>query len=199
MAPVVAMAASTRRERPQPDRFIDRLNRWLIALQAVAVIVGVGVAVYQLIQISAQTQLQSQTLKTTQATQSAMLILQLRNVLDADKYKKITSAVQEHDQKYKLLGGGFRDTAVESYIGNFEDIGLLVKESPLLSDMAYDHFSYDIEKAWCNQDVQKVITDARKADKSVTASADAIYGEFERLARSYLDREKQTCADLDKQ
>jgi hypothetical protein len=193
------MATATRRERPQHDRFIDRLNRWLIALQAIAVIVGVGVAVYQLIQISAQTQLQAQTLKTTQATQSATLILQLRNVLDADKYKKITSSIQEHDQKYKLLGGGFRDTEVESYIGNFEDIGLLVKESPLLSDMAYDHFSYDVEKAWCNQDVQKVIADARKADKSATASVDTIYGEFERLARAYLGREHQTCADLDKQ
>jgi hypothetical protein len=203
MAPAVdetTMPAPTRRARPQPEqRFIDRLNGWLTALQAVAVIVGVGVAVYQLNQISAQTELQAQALKTTQATQSATLILQLRNVLDADKYKKITSAIQEHDQKHKLLGAGFRDTEIESYIGNFEDIGLLVKESPLLSDMAYNHFSYDIEKAWCNQDVQKVIVDARKADKSVTASADAMYGELEKLGRSYLPKEQQTCPDLDKQ
>jgi hypothetical protein len=183
-------------------RFIERLNGWLTALQAVAVIVGVGVAVYQLNQISAQTELQAQALKTTQATQSATLILTLRSVIDADKYKKITGAIQEHDQKFKLLsrfGGAFRDTEIESYIGNFEDIGLLVKESPLLSDMAYDHFAYDIEKAWCNQDVQQVIADARKADRSATASADAIYGEFEKLARAYLAREKQTCNDLDKQ
>ena len=123
----------------------------------------------------------------------------MRSVLDADKYKKITRAIQEHDQKYKLLGSAFRDTEVEAYIGNLEDIALLVKESPLLSDMAYDHFSYDVEKAWCNQDIQKVITDARRADKSAAASADAIYGEFERLARSYLAREQQTCNDLDKQ
>ena len=86
-----------------------------------------------------------------------------------------------------------------TYIGNLEDIALPVKESPLLSDMAYDHFSYDVEKAWCNQDIQKVITDARRADKSAVASADAIYGEFERLARSYLAREQRTCNDLDKQ
>jgi hypothetical protein len=137
--------------------------------------------------------------KTTQDTQSATLVLQLRSVLDADKYKKITRAIQEHDQKYKLLGSAFRDTEVEAYIGNLEDIALLVKESPLLSDMAYDHFSYDVEKAWCNQDIQKVITDARRADKSAAASADAIYGEFERLARSYLAREQQTCNDLDRQ
>jgi hypothetical protein len=189
----------TRPARPQRERFIDRVNGWLIAFQAVAVIVGVIVALYQLNQISAQTELQSQALKTTQAAQSATLILQLRNILDVDKYKQITRAIQEHDQKYKLLGGAFRDTEVESYIGNFEDIGLLVKESLLLNDMAYDHFSYDVEKAWCSQDVQKVITNARKADKSVTASADAMYGEFERLARSYLAKEQQTCNDLDRQ
>jgi hypothetical protein len=189
----------TRPAMPRRERLIDAVNRWLVAFQAVAVIVGVLVALYQLHQISPQTELQSQTRKTTQATQSATLVLQLRNVLDADKYKKITSAIQGHDQKYKLLGGVFRDTEVEGYIGNLEDIALLVKESPLLSDMAYNHFSYDVEKAWCNQDIQKVITNARKADKSATASADAIYGEFERLARSYLTREQQTCNDLDKQ
>jgi hypothetical protein len=185
--------------RPQHQRLIDLVNSWLLAFQAIAVIVGVIVALYQLHQISAQTELQSQALKTTQAAQSATLILQLTQILDADKYKHLTSAIQEHDQKYKLLGSAFRDTEVEAYIANLEDIGLLVKESPLLSDMAYDHFSYDVEKAWCNQDVQKVITNARKADRSVTASADALYGEFERLARSYLAREQQTCNDLDKQ
>jgi hypothetical protein len=189
----------TRRRRPERQRLIDRVNSWLLAFQAIAVIVGVIVALYQLRQISVQTELQSQALKTTQATQSATLILQLRQILDADKFKRITGAIQEHDQRYKLLGGAFRDTEVEAYIGNLEDIGLLIKESPLLSDMGYDHFSYDVEKAWCNQDVQKVVANARKTDRSVTASADAIYGEFERLAQSYLAREQQTCNDLDTQ
>ena len=189
----------TRLATPRHERLIDRVNGWLAAFQAVAVILGVIVALYQLHQISAQTELQSQSLKTTQAAQSGALVLQLKNLLEGDKYKRITSAIQEHDQKHKLLGGAFRDTEVEDYIGNLEDIGLLVKESPLLSDMAFNHFSYDVEKAWCNQDVQKVIASARRADKSATASADAIYGEFERLARSYLAREQQTCNDLDKQ
>jgi hypothetical protein len=190
------------RQQTNSQSFIDHLNKWLVAIQAVAVIVGVGVAIWQLNEISSQTQLQLQSLRTTQATQSATLILQLRNVLASTEYKKITSAIQEHDQKYRLLasaGGAFRDMEVEGYIGNLEDIGLLVKESPLLSDMAYNHFSYDIEKAWCNQDVQKVVSAARKADKSTTASTDAIYSEFERLARSYLATERQTCGDLDKQ
>lgn len=198
--PSMLGSAMPRRPTNRPA-FIDHLNKWLIAAQAVAVIVGVGIAVWQLIEISSQTQLQSQSLRTTQATQSATLILQLRNILTSGEYKQITSAIQEHDQKYRLLasaGGAFRDTEIEQYIGNFEDIGLLVKESPLLSDMAYNHFSYDIEKAWCNRDVQKVVAAARKVDKSVTTRTDAIYGEFEKLAGAYLAKERQTCDDLDK-
>jgi hypothetical protein len=44
--------------------------------------------------------------------------------------------------------------------------------------MIYDHFSDDIETAWCNNDVQKLIQRDRKDDKSITA---------------------QTCKDLDSQ
>jgi hypothetical protein len=130
----------TRLATPRHERLIDRVNGWLAAFQAIAVVLGVIVALYQLHQISAQTELQSQSLKTTQAAQSAALVLQLKNLLEADKYKKITTAIQEHDQKHKLLGGAFRDTEVEDYIGNLEDIGLLVKESPLLMGYGLQSF-----------------------------------------------------------
>jgi hypothetical protein len=182
--------------------FIDHLNKWLTALQALAVVGGVVVALYQLNEIAAQSAIQSRTLEDQKIAQSATLILRMRDALDEGKYKNIADAIQAHDQKYKLvsLGGGpIRDIEVEAYIGNFEDIGLLVKESSLLNDMAYNHFSYDIEKAWCNRDVQKIIADGRKVDKSITASGDPIYGQFERLAQSYLAKEHQTCDDLDKQ
>jgi hypothetical protein len=182
--------------------FIDSLNKWLSAFQAIAVIGGVAVAIYQLNEIRSQTEIQSRTLDDQRVAQSATLILRFRNALDSYEYKKITDAIQEHDQKHKLLaseGGPFRPTEIEAYIGNFEDIGLLVRENSLLRDMAYNHFAYDIEKAWCSQDVKKVIANARKTDRANTATSDPVYGEFERLAGSYLAKEHQTCEDLDKQ
>jgi hypothetical protein len=181
---------------------IDDINKWLNAGQAVAVIAGVGIAVWQLPEISNQTRLQAETLRATQVAQSATLVVQLEDKIEGVKYRKITTAIQDHDQKYPLLshgGGAFRDIEIEEYIGNFEDIGYLIEESSLLRDMAYNHFSYDVEKAWCNRDVQKIIIAARKADKSITARVDAIYGQFEKLAVSYLSKEHQTCDDLDKQ
>ena len=43
--------------------FIDHLNKWLTALQALAVVGGVVVALYQLNEIAAQTAIQSRTLE----------------------------------------------------------------------------------------------------------------------------------------
>ena len=69
----------------------------------------------------------------------------------------------------------------------------------IISKMAFDEFSYDVEKAWCNTDVQRIIREARKADKSIGRQTDPIYGEFEKLATSYLTREGESCKDLDNQ
>jgi len=63
--------------------------------------------------------------------------------------------------------------------------------------MAYDHFSYDVEKAWCNADVHRVVEAARKSDRS--PRADPFYAGFEILAKQYLSTERQSCKDLENQ
>jgi hypothetical protein len=166
----------------------------------IAVIAGVVIAVVQLEDIAAQTKLQSQTLRSTVTNNSAALVLQIRNMLDAKFYNSIRSGVQNNKKTFPILYGPiakFHEIDVERYIGNFEDIGLLVRESPLISDMAYSHFSIEIEKVWCNQHIRKFIVNARQADKSATASTDPIFGETEKLALLYLAKEHQTCDDLD--
>ena len=50
-------------------------------------------------------------------------------------------------------GGRFRDLEIEQYISVFEDIGYLVEGNLIIGKMAYNEFSYDLEKAWCNADV----------------------------------------------
>jgi len=186
---------------------IDVLNKWLTAIQSVSIIVGVVVALWQLLEISAQTKLQAQTLSQTQKTASADLVLRLRLKLDDKMYEKITIEIQNHDQNHPLLvradgskgGGKFRGADIEGYIGNFEDIGYLVQDNLVVTKMAYDHFSYDVEKAWCNLDVKQIVADAQKADKSTTALSDPMYGNFKKLALDYLTKEHQTCKDLDNQ
>lgn len=174
---------------------IDALSKWLTAGASIAVIVGVFAAIAGVV-------VATQTLEQTQGAASATLVLTLREKLDGDRYEKITSEIQDNGSAHALLregGGQFRDIDVERYIDHFEDIGYLVRENVIAAQMAYDHFSYDVEKAWCNADVQRVVRAARKADRSNTAAIDPMFGRFEALAQQYLSTERQSCKDLENQ
>ena len=174
---------------------------------SIALIGGVIIALWQLLQLAHQTKLQSDTLRLSQQLESAKLVLQFTTiVLRAMSIRDWLPPSENHDGNYHILasadggnGGAFRDIDIENYLGNFEDMGYLVGDDLIFSQMAYRSFSYDIEKAWCNVDVQRVIRQARQADKSVTAISDPMYGGVEKLALEYLAREKQSCKDLDRQ
>jgi hypothetical protein len=64
--------------------------------------------------------------------------------------------------------------------------------------MAYYEFGYDLEKAWCSQDVQKLIATARKADNN-TCGPNCFYIGFENMAKYSLSRDKKSCSDMDKE
>jgi hypothetical protein len=136
--------------------------------------------------------------KDRRQTASAELILKIDATLAEHRYDRITEDLQSHDSNYHLPKYKNRtDADVEEYIGIFEDMASFIKDNVITAKMAYDHFSYDIYKAWCNATVQEVIRKARATDKSKTAQTDPAYGNFERLAKQYLDDEGQSCKDLD--
>ena len=178
---------------------IDVVNKWLSAGASIAVVLGVIIAI-----VGATIAIR--TLQQSQQIASADLVLRLRATLDKTKVAKLVADIQNHDHSYPLLsrsegskGGKFRDLDIEQYLSVFESIGYLVGDELVINKMAFNEFSYDVEKTWCNADVQRVITDARKADKSTTRQTDPIYGQFEKLARDYLTREGETCKELDNQ
>jgi hypothetical protein len=131
---------------------------------------------------------------------SAELILKIGTTLAEHRYDRITEDLQSHDSNYHLPKYKNRtDADIEEYIGVFEDMAYFIKDDLISAKMAYDHFSYDIQKAWCNIVVQEVIRKQRATDKSKTAQSEPYYGNFERLAKQYLTDEGQTCKDMDKQ
>jgi hypothetical protein len=133
-------------------------------------------------------------------TTSADLILKIDAMLENHRYDRITEEIQSHESNYHLPKYKNRsDADVEEYIGVFEDLESFIDDNLINPKMAYKHFSYDIEKAWCNTDVQDAIRKARATDKSKTASTDPMYGSFEKLAKAYLANEGQSCSDMDKQ
>jgi hypothetical protein len=178
---------------------IDVVNKWLSASASIAVILGVVTAIVG-------TSVALRTLRQSQQIASADLVLKLRATLDDNKFAKLVADIQTNDHNYPLLsrseggkGGKWRDLDIEQYLSVFESIGYLVEDDLVVRKMAFDEFSYDVEKAWCNTDVQHVITDARKADKGINRQTDPYYGKLEKLAHDYLTRESETCKDLDNQ
>jgi hypothetical protein len=114
----------------------------------------------------------------------AEFILKIDAMLQDHRYDRVTDDIQSHDSRYQLPKYKNKaDADVEEYIGVFDDLGYFRTENLIAAKMAYDHFSYDIEKAWCNITVQETIRKERAADKSNTAQSDPVYGNFERLAR----------------
>jgi len=64
---------------------IDTVNKWLTALQSIAVIAAAAVAVWQLSEISRQSKLQAQALQQARQAASATLRLQLGDKLDGGR------------------------------------------------------------------------------------------------------------------
>ena len=138
----------------------------------------------------------------TKKINSASFVVQFSSKLDSAPYNRILTAIQEHPSTYSIrrLGkskAGFRDDQIEDYFGHFETLGCLVRDEVVDREMVYDELGYDIEKAWCNKDIQRIVNDERKAD-GIISGRTAFYSAFEELARFSLSKDKKTCDDMDK-
>jgi hypothetical protein len=131
-------------------------------------------------------------------TESAGFILKMDEKLDQSRFDKITDDIQSHNGNFHLPKyPNATDADVDEYISVFDDIGSFITQNLIESKMAYDDFSYDIEKAWCNVTVQETIRDERANDKSKTAQSDPAYGDFEKLAKEYLKTDGLSCKEVD--
>ena len=131
-------------------------------------------------------------------TESAGFILKMDEKLDLSRFDKITNDIQSHNSDFHLPKyPNAADADVDEYITAFDGIGYFVMQNLIEPKMAYEDFSYDIEKAWCNVTVQETIRDERVSDKSKTAQSDPAYGDFEKLAKDYLKTDGLSCKDVD--
>jgi len=142
----------------------------LHALSLIAGIIGLFFIGYQVKIQSEALQLQTKTLQDSQKINSANFVLKIGDQLNDPRYEKIMSAIEDHGANYKLLNGKFKERLLDDYIGIFETLGNLVQEKVITDEMAYNELGYELEKAWCNQDIQKYISDSRKVDKNISGS-----------------------------
>ena len=129
---------------------------------------------------------------------SAQFILKMDETLDQPRFDKITDDIQSHNSNFHLPKyPNTADADVEEYISVFDGIGYFITQNLIEPKTAYEDYSYDIEKAWCNITIQETIRQERATDKSKNAQSDPVYRDFEKLAKEYLKTDGLSCKDVD--
>lgn len=135
---------------------------------------------------------------------SATFVDNIYQQFNSDRYNKIVLAIEgddtNHPSSYPILKpkGQFTSSTLDDYLGNLDNVASLWQEGVVDEKMAYSAFSYEAEKAWCNNDIRGYIFASRKADKIATGYR-AFYNDFEIMAKRFLANDGKTCADLDKE
>jgi hypothetical protein len=170
------------------------LKNILEVLQPISLIVGIVFICYQ-------ARSMAQTSSDTQKVNSATFVMKISEEVSNRKYFKLAFEIEEHDNNHKILASkttkGFSTRHLEDYIGIFDTLGNFVSDGVVTKEMAYNALSYEVEKAWCNEDVKRHVHELRKSDKAKSA-LNEYYRDFETLADSFLKRDGYKCADLDK-
>jgi hypothetical protein len=135
---------------------------------------------------------------------SATFVNNIYQQVNADRYNNIILAIEGndtvHESSYPILKpkGQFTSSAIDDYISNFDNVANLWQDGLVNERMAYSAFSYEAEKAWCNNDIHNYILDSRKAD-NIASGYRAFYYDFEVMTKRFLAIDGKTCADMDKE
>lgn len=142
----------------------------------------------------AQLSIQNRKLDASNEIASADYVLRVSDELNNSEYTRIINDIENNPSNYHILMH-FSSSDIENYIGNFETLGDLARDKLVNPSMAYDEFGYDLEKAWCNIDVQQVINEDRKVDE-ILSGPNAFYNGFELLAEYSLRHDNKDCSAM---
>lgn len=142
--------------------------------------------------------LQSKTIATANRIASTDYLAKISDLIASDKYVNIAHAIKDNPSNHSLLADGFTQADIEDYIGNFETLGNLAKDQLIDPVVSYDALGQDVEKAWCNVDVQNIIA-KRRTQNGVFAGPNAIYIGLENFARFSFEMDKSDCKKIDNQ
>jgi hypothetical protein len=124
---------------------------------------------------------------------SAQYVLNLSAQLNGPEYANILNAIEANPHTYSPLKAGFTQVQLEDYMSQFETIGDLLNDGVITEEMAYDEFSYDAEKAYCNEDVWNDIVSDRHED-GVETGTDAFWYGFQSMSMTFLAQDRLVCS-----
>ena len=110
---------------------------------------------------------QHATMQPNQDIGSTNEILKISKELDKPQYAGIVSAIDYHAGDYPIRATEshkrFSDNLLKEYLDKLETVCVLARDGTVSPVRAYEELGFEIEKAWCNHDVQKYVFDSRKA------------------------------------
>jgi hypothetical protein len=180
---------------PLPDKkksHRHQLDRIALVIAFLTLIASLMMIWVQLTTANQQIGVQNQQLTQQGKVDSAKFALDLDSELNSSQYTAIMTAIENHPHTYSPLAAGFRDNQLEEYMGEFDTIGNLYRDGIIAPQMAYDEFSYDAEKTYCNVDVRNDITRDRQESKLATGT-DAFWSGFQSMAVIFLNQDGYTC------
>jgi hypothetical protein len=143
-----------------------KATRWQEKIQLFSIVISSIALLFSALSIFLTTQI----FRHQQIKDSADLVLKFDDDLNKPKFVAITDSLDTDDIHAKILksnGGVFTEEQVDDYLSQYETLAVLYKENLINKEMANQVFSYDIEKANQNLDIQQQIKDESKSDSDL--------------------------------
>jgi len=145
-------------------------------LTVIAMLIGGGFALYQF-HVSNQ-------------IESARLMIDFNNQLrnGEHSYSKLIAAIGNNKPIIEP-NGEYTEIDIDNYLVMWELLNNIYENRLITEDMLYDAFSYDIEKTYCNKEIQQYISRTRKEGED-------LYMGFRDLANNILKADKTSCKKI---
>ncbi len=160
----------------------------LSAFTGLLVLIGIIYSIATILQwrsINQQARLMSQQLEImkaemsrTEAARAADLLLRFDERLSKEPYPKLAAAIDSHKHVLKENGGKFTDDDLEGYLNILEAMNDLYQKHLIPEDLFYSGYSYEIEKAYDNSEIQDYLKKIRKDEADLYSGFDQIAKEM---------------------
>jgi hypothetical protein len=157
------------------QKLTDYLKAWCAILACLVIIVGLPFAALQIYQEKLAQASAAQ-------TQTASYLLEFNNQLRnaSNSYSGLISDISKGNPIISPKGN-YGSVAIDNYLTMWDELYAMKTSSPINNSMNYNAFSYNVEQAYCNSEIQQFVLQARQSNQ-----LPGEYGGFTNLARAFL-------------
>jgi hypothetical protein len=172
-------------EKPSRSRWTRLWEGWKhssvpVLLQTVLILVQTLALTYSVYLVREQTI----DIENTKSNRSADFIFRFNDRLEKPPYGELRLAIASGEPILKEQGGKFTEEDLEGYLDLWEGLHDLYVKGLISKDMFYNSYSYDIEKAYDNPEVQAFVKESQKESPE-------FYTGFQNLAKEMKATKRQ--------